>query len=492
MHLRAELRRGLIVVAALAVVLLPVTSVTAAQPTAGTAPVAAPIRYRVATNDLPDPLRPAAVPFIDPIAKVSITPPIGWRLGPDTALNPDPMDPVLEVVRFQLRMGDPSLYAQPLPLTSGLVLDAGAIISVGVVREESALSTLEIDWQAEKGAIASVPGFLSVDDEGTYEGMHTLTRYFVARDTERRLVVRAYSIEHDWAQLAPAIAIALASLRADQNGPSAPAAVPPPPPPPPVVVPAPAPEASKDRSLEVRATILSRAAQMLGLTYVWGGNSTSYGMDCSAYVSRAWGVDRYTTDSIWQVAASVDKEDLRAGDAMDLTIGRDPEGFGHIRIFEAWANEAHSLVWVYEETPPRSVHRVVAYDARYQPIRLAGLSGAGSAAVVPAPLSSPIPDRGFVPSQPREGGRPGETPRPRQNYTPRPFTPRPSTPRPTQRIVTPRPQTPYFAPGVTPTPRPSPTGTVLPPGRTPGFTGPLPPLPKPQPTTFVPRPTEGR
>ena len=48
---------------------------------------------------------------------------------------------------------------------------------------------------------------------------------------------------------------------------------------------------------------------------------------------------------------------------LNLTIGRDPKRTGHIRIFEAWANVEHTLVWVYEETPPRVVHRVIVYDA---------------------------------------------------------------------------------------------------------------------------------
>ena len=52
---------------------------------------------------------------------------------------------------------------------------------------------------------------------------------------------------------------------------------------------------------------------------------------------------------------------MPSGTSWPLT---DPEGYGHIRMFEAWANEAHTLVWVYEETPPRAVHRVVVYDDR--------------------------------------------------------------------------------------------------------------------------------
>jgi hypothetical protein len=181
-------------------------------------------------------------------------------------------------------------------------------------------------------------------------------------------------------------------------------------------------------------------------------------MDCSAYVSAAWGVARYTTESIGWVSSAISKDQLRPGDAMNLTIGRDPERFGHIRLFEAWANEAHSLVWVYEETPPRAVHRVVVYDDRYQPIRLDGLSNAGAAPLVPAPAPE-LERPSYVPTQPRNSWPTAPTTRP----TPRPVR----TPRP---VPTP---SPYYGPGV-PTPQPvivpAPRPTVRPtprPTRTP-------------------------
>ncbi len=64
---------------------------------------------------------------------------------------------------------------------------------------------------------------------------------------------------------------AIASLRADSAGPNAPAPAPPPPPPPPPVY--------VDRTLAYRGAIVARAASLLGVTYVWGGNSTGSGMD---------------------------------------------------------------------------------------------------------------------------------------------------------------------------------------------------------------------
>ena len=72
---------------------------------------------------------------------LSIAPPAWWRRSPAESLNPvtEPEDPVFEVARFQLRLGDPSLYAQPVAPTSGLLNDAGAVLSIGVARIGSGL-----------------------------------------------------------------------------------------------------------------------------------------------------------------------------------------------------------------------------------------------------------------------------------------------------------------------------------------------------------------
>ncbi|HEY6204048.1 MAG TPA: hypothetical protein VI056_13535 [Candidatus Limnocylindria bacterium] len=387
--------------------------------------------------------------FADNETKVSFVAPAGWVRGPASALNPvsDPPEPVLEIVRYQVRLSDPTLYAAPIPITSGLVADAGAVISVGLARVDSGL--VGMDKKEKKvrgeGEMGATSGFVTLDDEAVYEGVHIFSRYFFSRPGDRVVVIRAAASDSDWSVLEDKIIRSVDSLRADPLGANAPAAPPPPPPPAPAVEPAP------DATAQIRQRILSRAASLLGLKYVWGGNSTNAGMDCSAYVSWTWSVSRYTTDSIWNVSFPITKGELRPGDAMNLTIGRDPKRTGHIRIFEAWANVERTLVWVYEETPPRVVHRVIVYDDRYQPIRLAGLSSAGELRVIP--------------------GTPAPTPTPRPATTRRPLT---ATPRPTVRpsgsvsprpsgSVSPRPSaTGTTATGTAVTPRPSPTATLAP------------------------------
>lgn len=117
-----------------------------------------------------------------------------------------------------------------------------------------------------------------------------------------------------------------------------------------------------------RSEILKNAEQLMGVPYVWGGTSNT-GLDCSAFVSRVWGVSRHTTDNLSAVSHAISKDDLRAGDALNLTTGKDADGAGHVRLFDRWADAAHTRMYVYEETPPRSVHHVINWDPSYQPMR---------------------------------------------------------------------------------------------------------------------------
>ena len=117
-----------------------------------------------------------------------------------------------------------------------------------------------------------------------------------------------------------------------------------------------------------RTEILSNAQGLMNVPYVWGGNVSS-GLDCSAFVSKVWGVPRQTTETLASVAQPIAKDDLQAGDALNLTMARDPDGDGHVRLFDRWANAEHTRMYVYEETPPRSVHHEISWDPKYEPMR---------------------------------------------------------------------------------------------------------------------------
>jgi cell wall-associated NlpC family hydrolase len=117
-----------------------------------------------------------------------------------------------------------------------------------------------------------------------------------------------------------------------------------------------------------RSEIVANAEKLMGIPYVWGGNSST-GLDCSAFISKAWGVSRHTTDNLSAVATPISKDELRTGDALNLTTARDDDGAGHVRMFDKWANAEKTKMWVYEETPPRSVHHIINWDPSYTPMR---------------------------------------------------------------------------------------------------------------------------
>jgi hypothetical protein len=418
----------------MALLLVPFGATTAAQH--------APILTERAAREVDAPAPLLANEWIDKEWGLSIAPPAWWRRSPAESLNPatQPADPIFEIARFQLRLGDPSLYTQPVALTSGLLNDAGAVLSIGVARVESGLiGGIPERWEQTSLALKD---FVATDEVSSYEGLRSFTRYYFAKSTGRVVVVRLFADEDEWPSVRLPLLSSLATFTADPTKANGPEAVVPAPPP------AVAEETVVDPSFAIRGEIVSRAASMLNIPYVWGGNSTKNGMDCSAWVSRVWGAERYSTDSIWNISHPISKDELLPGDALNLTTGRDPKRLGHIRLFEAWANAAHTVMWVYEETPPRSVHRVVVYDDRYQPIRLAGLTGEGVALIVPG---TPAPERTATPRTPKPTVKP--TVRPTIKVTPRP-TAKPTTqasPRPT---TTARPTL-----SGTTTPRPTPTAT---------------------------------
>ncbi|TMC76628.1 MAG: hypothetical protein E6J15_05250, partial [Chloroflexi bacterium] len=186
--------RGTALLAISALALLPFGGMTAASPAASDpAPILT--ARRIHDVDAPPHL---ADRWRDLDWGLSIAPPVGWRRSPAESLNPvtQPADPVFEVARFQLRFGDPSLYAQPVAPTSGLLNDAGAVLSVGVARIGSGLigATPE-KWEQTS---RSLKGFVATDEDSSYEGLRSFTRYYFAKTTDRVVVVRFFADDDEW------------------------------------------------------------------------------------------------------------------------------------------------------------------------------------------------------------------------------------------------------------------------------------------------------
>lgn len=133
------------------------------------------------------------------------------------------------------------------------------------------------------------------------------------------------------------------------------------------------PSPTESRPMQVRFTpeMRQRADSLIGTPYQWGG-TTKQGIDCSAFISNVWGVGRQTTDTLTKVAAPVSRDELEPGDALNLPTFKDPQGYGHVRMFDGWADPEKKTMHVYESSSSTGgvVRRVLPYDPKYQPMRL--------------------------------------------------------------------------------------------------------------------------
>ncbi|SOB88951.1 C40 family peptidase [Streptomyces sp. 1331.2] len=128
-----------------------------------------------------------------------------------------------------------------------------------------------------------------------------------------------------------------------------------------------------------RSETLKRAATWVdqGLEYSMGGETyQGWRTDCSGYVSMAWGLPGpgETTDSFIPegIAHRITKDELKPGDALD---NPNPGRYGHVVLFEKWADADKSSYWGYEFNSRGVFHHVIPYpyfnhQDEYEPIRL--------------------------------------------------------------------------------------------------------------------------
>jgi len=78
-------------------------------------------------------------------------------------------------------------------------------------------------------------------------------------------------------------------------------------------------------------------------SYAWDVNhGKKYRQDCSGFVSMTWKLtSSRTTDTLDGVATRISWANLKPGDMILRN--------GHVKLFEKWANSAHTSVWIYEE-----------------------------------------------------------------------------------------------------------------------------------------------
>jgi hypothetical protein len=125
------------------------------------------------------------------------------------------------------------------------------------------------------------------------------------------------------------------------------------------------------------AQYLSRIAAGAGAGNKWTSSGTTYdtycaGADCSGMASNCWTSARYTTSGFPSISNDILWENLRAGDCTNLAGS-------HIRIFDYYVSAIGTLMF-YESTSGsgllwKAVHRSLARDTNYTPIRYNNPSG---------------------------------------------------------------------------------------------------------------------
>lgn len=77
--------------------------------------------------------------------------------------------------------------------------------------------------------------------------------------------------------------------------------------------------------------------------YAWDVNhGKTYRTDCSGFVSMAWKLtSSRTTSTLDEVSTRIAWSALKPGDMILRN--------GHVKLFEKWANTAHTSMWIYEE-----------------------------------------------------------------------------------------------------------------------------------------------
>jgi hypothetical protein len=100
--------------------------------------------------------------------------------------------------------------------------------------------------------------------------------------------------------------------------------------------------------------------------YTWDVNhGKKYRQDCSGFVSMAWKLtSSRTTSTLDEVATKIAWANLKPGDMILRN--------GHVKLFEKWANSAHTSVWIYEEGNTRD-------DMDHESISIASLKDGGYA-----------------------------------------------------------------------------------------------------------------
>ncbi|MFD9335106.1 peptidoglycan-binding protein [Streptomyces sp. NPDC060028] len=148
---------------------------------------------------------------------------------------------------------------------------------------------------------------------------------------------------------------------------------------------APTRRASQDMRL-TREQIIARAQVWVNAKVPYSMNrywSDGYRMDCSGFVSQAWGLrDNQWTGSLASYGTRISKGELKPGDMLLFHNSANPVAGSHVVIFGGWANSAKTQYIAYDQTRPHTLKRTTPYaywnnSSRYVAYRYNNLASDG-------------------------------------------------------------------------------------------------------------------
>ncbi|WP_223837939.1 peptidoglycan-binding protein [Streptomyces venezuelae] len=108
-----------------------------------------------------------------------------------------------------------------------------------------------------------------------------------------------------------------------------------------------------------RAQVWANAKVPYSMSRYW---SDGYRMDCSGFVSMAWGLrDNQWTGSLASYGVRISKSELQPGDMLLFHNSANPVAGSHVVIFGGWANSAKTQYIAYDQTRPHTLKRTTPY-----------------------------------------------------------------------------------------------------------------------------------
>src|SRR6266511_5681051 len=109
-----------------------------------------------------------------------------------------------------------------------------------------------------------------------------------------------------------------------------------------------------------RGEILARARSWLAVPVPYSQTTfrDGYRTDCSGYVSMAWKTNRnYWTGDLNTIGTAIAYNDLRPGDMLLYHNPANPVNGSHVVLFDRWVSGVGGDFFIYEQTPPHTMHR---------------------------------------------------------------------------------------------------------------------------------------